>query len=245
MEFDLGEEKNDIFKHQLHLLFEQYKRYCKTEKGGIKVFHYEPTSEENKKIFGDDEPKILKNIQKILNAIPLFGKNNEIKIYKIHRSAKFLFEPDSESLVRVFLPIGDNGFIRNEISHGKSTGRGLKIVKELKGGMTLVLQPNQTLEILGDTKAEVFIKGKGRTQLEKNQPFEQYIIYFVMKMDEKVMKTMKDELLKSNGDINTMLKNKLTKNDFDFDLEKEMEKFKSKEKMAEVKLTTEEEEFMA
>lgn len=248
MELDLGESKNETFKNQLHTLFEEFKVHCTNHKG-VKVFHYQPLSEDNHKIFGANEPSVLKSISKILSSIPLFSKGSDIKIYKLQRRSKLSFHADAETIVRILLPIGSDGFSESEVCHGASTGRGLKIVKVVKGGQAIALQPQQTLEILSDEKARVFVKGKGRVEMYKEKEFEQFIVYFDMKMDQKFMKDIKESFLKSGGDMNAMLKSKL--GDLDdlgldsgFDLKNEIEKFTAIQE-EEPKLTQEDEEFMA
>lgn len=244
MDFQLDEQKNDVFKNQLHLLFEQYKSACKREKGLI-YFQYEPLNEDNKKLFGDSEPAILKNLNMILSSIPMFSKGGEIKIYKLARNSKLFLEPNPDVLARFLLPVGSDGFTRTQISHGISTGRGLKIVQILKGGSLIILQPQQSLHILSEPKATVFIKGKGKTEVTKDTVFEQFLVYFEMKFDQKLLKGMKDDLMKSGGDVNSLLKSKLSGvSDMGFDLDEEMKKFNQAE-VPVIEVAQGDEEFLA
>lgn len=249
MELDIGGNKNDTFKFQLHMLFEQYKSLCINEKG-VQIFHYKPLDEENAKVFGGNEPTVLKSLNAIMSSIPLFSNGSELKIYKLHRKSKLLFVGDPDTIVRILLPIGSDGLSQSEVCHGASTGRGLKVTKIVKGGQAIALQPQQSLEIVSDEKAKVFIKGKGRSDFIKEKNFEQYIVFFEMKMDQKLIKNMKETFLKSGGDMNAMLKSKL--GDLDAlgvntnDLTNEMKKFTSlQEEDITPEQTKEDEEFMA
>lgn len=192
MDFSLSPHQNLNFKNQLRKFFRDYSSLCVQEKG-VTVFNNDGN------LFENETPDVIRDLNKILSTLSSITGEGKLKIYNVGRKSNLTFHPDGNALSRVIMLVGDPAFVRMPIStSGVSTGRAPHVTRFMEGGSVSILSNQHEVRFSGEVKQTVFLKGKGRKEMVKPNPFEQYIIYYEVEFDDELFKTMKKKLL--NGE---------------------------------------------